>query len=73
MLSYQKRKSKINEEHRTMAKRTSTPTATVASDATGGQDSPGVTTEVYTFIDPSGAPDEMFDAMVTIVCSPIIA
>jgi hypothetical protein len=32
-----------------------------------------MTTEVDTLIDPSGAPDETFDAMVPIVCSPIIA
>jgi hypothetical protein len=46
---------------------------TVARDATGGQDNLGMTTEVDTLIDPSGAPDETFDAMVPIVCSPIIA
>jgi hypothetical protein len=56
-----------------MVKKNSTPMATVASDATGGQDNPGVTTEVGTLIDPSGAPDETFDAMVLIVRSPIIA
>jgi hypothetical protein len=60
-------KSKRNKETRTMAKRR------VASDATGGQDNPGVTTEVNTLIDPSGAPDETFDPTVPIVCSSIIA
>jgi hypothetical protein len=47
--------------------------ATVTSDATGGRDNSGMTTEVDTLTDPSGAPDEKFDAMVPIVCSPIIA
>jgi hypothetical protein len=56
-----------------MAKKKSTHTATVVSDATGGQDSPGLTTEVNTLIDPSGAPDETFESTVPIVCSPIIA
>jgi hypothetical protein len=56
-----------------MAKKKSTPLATVASDATGGQDNPGTTTEVDTSTDPSGAPDETFDATVPIVRSPIIA
>jgi hypothetical protein len=56
-----------------MAKKKSTPTATVGSDATGGHDNPGVTTEVNSLIDPSDAPDETFDAMVPIVSSPIIA
>jgi hypothetical protein len=40
-----------------MANKKSTPMATVASNATGGQHIPGVTTEVETLIDPSGAPD----------------
>jgi hypothetical protein len=56
-----------------MAKKKSTHMATVASDATGRQDNPGVTAEVNNLIDPSGAPDETFDATVPIVCSPIIA
>jgi hypothetical protein len=57
-----------------MAKKKSTPLATVASDTTGGQDNPGRKTEVYTSTDPSGAPDETtYDAMVPIVCSTIIA
>jgi hypothetical protein len=47
--------------------------ARVASDATGGQDNPGTTTETNTSTDPSGAPDETFDATVPIVRSPIIA
>jgi hypothetical protein len=45
----------------------------VASNATGRQDNPSVTMEVNTLIDPSNAPDEMFDAMVTNISSPIIA
>jgi hypothetical protein len=56
-----------------MAKKESTPTTTVAGDETGGQDNPGVTIENDTLIDPSGATDETFDAVVPIVCSPIIA
>jgi hypothetical protein len=56
-----------------MAKNKSTPTAAGASVATGGQKNPGVTTEVNTLIDPSGAPDESFDKTVPIACSPIIA
>jgi hypothetical protein len=45
----------------------------VASDATGRQDNPGTTTVVDTSTDPSGSPDEAFDATVLIVCSPIRA
>jgi hypothetical protein len=56
-----------------MLKTKSTPTAMVASDATGGQDNPGVTTEVDTLIDPSGASDETFYVTVPIAPSPIIA
>jgi hypothetical protein len=56
-----------------MAKKKSTPLATVASDATGGQDNPSTTKEVDTSTDPSCAPDERFDATVPIVCSRIIA
>jgi hypothetical protein len=55
-----------------MAKKKSTPTVKVASDATGGQDNPGVTRVVDTLIDPNGAPDETFDSMLPIVCSRII-
>jgi hypothetical protein len=42
-----------------MVKKKSNPTATVASDATGGQDNPGVTTEIKSLIDPG-----CFDATV---------
>jgi hypothetical protein len=56
-----------------MAKKKSTPLETVASDATGGQDNPGTTTEVDISTGPSGAPDETFDATVPIARSPIIA
>jgi hypothetical protein len=56
-----------------MAKKKNTPLATVASNATGGQDSPSMATEVDTLIDPSGAPDETFDATVPIICSTVIA
>jgi hypothetical protein len=56
-----------------MAKEKSTPLENFASDATGGQDTPGMTTEVDTSIDPSGAPDETFDPTVPIVRSPNIA
>jgi hypothetical protein len=56
-----------------MAKKKSNLTATVASDATGGQDNPGVTREIGSVIDPGGVPDETFDATVPIVRSPIIA
>jgi hypothetical protein len=66
-------KKQRNKETRTMAKKKSTPTATVASNATGGQDNPGATTEVKTMINQSGAPDETFSKRVPIVCSPIIA
>jgi hypothetical protein len=53
-----------------MVKKNSTHTAMVASDATGRQDNPGVMMEVN---DPSGAPDEVFDATVPIFRSTIIA
>jgi hypothetical protein len=42
-----------------MPKKKSNPTATVARDATGGQDNPGVTTENESLIDPGVVPDEM--------------
>jgi hypothetical protein len=66
-------KKQRNKEARTIAKKKSTPNATVASNATGGQDNPGVTAEVNTLIGPSGALDETFDTTVPIVHSPIIA
>jgi hypothetical protein len=66
-------KSKETIKLETMAKKKSNPIATVTGNATCRQGNPGVTTELDTLIDPSGAPDEMFDAMVPIVHSLIIA
>jgi hypothetical protein len=40
-----------------MAKKKSSRTAMVASNVTGGQDNPGVTTEVDILIDPGTVPD----------------
>ena len=49
-----------------MAKKKSNPAATVAFEATGGQDNPGMMTEVESLINTSGAPDDAFEATAPI-------
>ena len=55
-----------------MAKKKSTPAATVAFEATGGEDNPGTSAEVEYLIDTSNAPDDTFEATAPIVRSRIV-
>ena len=55
-----------------MAKKKSTPAATVAFEATVGQDNTGTMTEVESLIDTSGAPDDTSEATALIVRSRIV-
>ena len=55
-----------------MAKKKSTPAATVAFEAAVGQDNPGTMTEVESLIDTSGAPEDTSEATALIVRSRIV-